>query len=49
MAPQSDLFVNASRLKPESVNPAAKQLNETLITITEKGPKWFEVRSREAR
>lgn len=44
MFPQSDLVVNSSRLKPEAVSQAEKQLNDTLIGITEKGPRWYEVR-----
>lgn len=43
MALESDFIVNASKLKPEAVSQAEKQLNDTMVGITEKGPQWYEV------
>ena len=43
MALQSDLFVNASKMEPEAVNPTDKELNDYLVAITEKGPPWYQV------
>ena len=43
MSLQSDLTLNVSKLKPESVSESEKRLTENLIAITAKGPRWFDV------
>ena len=43
MSIQSDLYINASKLKPEAASAETKQLNNTLIGVTQKGPRWYEV------
>lgn len=40
----SDLFLNASKLSPVHVSEADTQLNEKLLGMTVKGPRWWEVR-----
>lgn len=40
----SDLFLNAAKLSPVHVSEADKQLNENLLGITMKGPRWWDVR-----
>ena len=44
MSLQSDLVLNVSKLRPEAVSESEKKLNDAVVTITEKGPQWFEVR-----
>ncbi|KAL6713204.1 hypothetical protein ACLMJK_009325 [Lecanora helva] len=39
----SDLFINASRLKPDAVSLDTKELNDQLVAFTKKGPQWYEV------
>lgn len=39
----SDLFLNASKLSPVHVSEADTQLNEKLLGMTVKGPRWWEV------
>ena len=41
---QSDLVFNVSKLRSEAVSESEKKLNDAVVTITEKGPQWFEVR-----
>lgn len=40
----SDLFLNAAKLSPVHVSEADRQLNKKLLSITVKGPQWWEVR-----
>ena len=43
MSLPSDLAINVSKLQPAAVTAAAKQMNDNMIAITEKGPAWYEV------
>ena len=43
MSLQSDLTLNVSKLKPESVSESEKRLTDNLIAITANGPRWFDV------
>ena len=43
MSLQSDLTLNVSKLRPESVSESEKRLTDNLVAITEKGPRWFDV------
>ena len=45
MSLQSDLTLNVSKLKPESVSESERQLTENSIAITADGPRWFDVRT----
>lgn len=39
----SDLNIDASKLRPDAVSDASKQMNNYLIKIQQDGPRWFEV------
>ena len=46
MSLSSDLTLNVSKLRPESVSESEKQLTDTLVAITAKGPRWYDVCTR---
>ena len=43
MSLSSDLTLNVSKLRPESVSESEKQLTDTLVALTAKGPRWYDV------
>ena len=40
----SDITLNAGQFDPAAASEQSKRLNDHLIEILEKGPKWYEVR-----
>lgn len=39
----SDLYIDASKFRPEAISESAHKLNDHLIKLGKEGPKWWEV------
>lgn len=46
MGLQSDISITASKFNASSISPKTQRMNEYLMEIMAKGPKWYEVRIR---
>lgn len=43
MALQSDVTIDVSKFQPQAASQEVRNLNEYLMDLMKKGPKWFEV------